>query len=258
MSEPTRRVVLLGASNVVVSFATIVQTAQRTWDVPLEIMAAMGHGRSFGQESVVLGRKFSGIFSCALWQDLQARPSLPTAALVTDVGNDLMYGVTPKKLLEWVVACLDRLSDAGAMTIVTELPLATLAGLSERRFRFFRHLLFPRSQLTLTAAKTLAVEVSDGLRELAASRKMPVISVSGDWYGFDPIHLRASVRQRAWPQILAPWRAAGVLPTVRAPRLLERVRLARLAPFEREVFGRVRRASQPSGRLADGTTISLY
>ena len=114
MPTPTRRVVLLGASNVTLSFATIVQTVRRTWDEPVEILAATGHGRSYGQDSWILGRKFSGIFSCALWQDLQERPVLPTTALVTDVGNDLMYGATPERLLEWVARCLDRLTDAGA------------------------------------------------------------------------------------------------------------------------------------------------
>ena len=93
----------------------------------------------------VFGRKISGIFPCALWQDLQNRPPLPTAALVTDIGNDLLYGVTPDRLLEWVERCLDRLADAGAATVVTQLPIDSIERLGEARFRFFRRLLFPRS-----------------------------------------------------------------------------------------------------------------
>lgn len=258
MPTPTRRVVLLGASNVTLSFATIVQTVRRTWDEPVEILAATGHGRSYGQDSWILGRKFSGIFSCALWQDLQERPVLPTTALVTDVGNDLMYGATPERLLEWVARCLDRLTDAGAATVITELPLASLARLGEARFRFFRALLFPRSTLSLASARASAAALNDGLASLARARKMSVIPVSDAWYGFDPIHLRRGARQSAWPTMLSGWRAAGALPAVRAPGLRERAYLASLAPYERSIFGVTRRARQPSGRLSDGTTISIY
>src|SRR5262245_13820468 len=102
---PTRRVILLGASNLVRSISSVVETARRIWREPIEIMAAIGHGRSYGRDSVVLGRKISGIFPCALWKDLQNRPPLPTAALVTDVGNDLGYGVDVAEIISWVEGC---------------------------------------------------------------------------------------------------------------------------------------------------------
>src|ERR1700741_1738016 len=104
---PTRRVILLGASNLTRSFPTVVATVRQTWDEPIEIMAAMGHGRSYGQDSRVLGRKISGIFPCALWQDLQNRAAMPTTALLTDIGNDLMFGATHDRLQNWIEGCLD-------------------------------------------------------------------------------------------------------------------------------------------------------
>ncbi len=134
-------------------------------------MAAMGHGRSYGQDSTVFGRKISGIFPCALWQDLQKRPELPSAALVTDVGNDLLYGVPPDRIVKWIAECLDRLADAGAATVVTQLPVASVERLSEARFRFYRRLLFPRSTLTLNAAKELAHNLNSELIELGEIAK---------------------------------------------------------------------------------------
>src|SRR5437764_15396038 len=114
LMEPLRRVILLGASNLSRSFPTVVATVRQTWSEPVEIMAAMGHGRSYGQDSWFLGRKISGIFPCALWLDLQNRPRLPTAALITDVGNDILYGISTDRLLDWVEHCLVRLAQAGA------------------------------------------------------------------------------------------------------------------------------------------------
>ena len=255
---PTRRVILLGASNLTRSFATVVAAARRTWDEPVEIMAAMGHGRSYGQDSTVFGRKISGIFPCALWQDLQKRPELPSAALVTDVGNDLLYGVPPDRIVKWIAECLDRLADAGAATVVTQLPVASVARLSEARFRFYRRLLFPRSTLTLSAAKELAHHLNSELIELGETRKIPVIPVSESWYGFDPIHLKRRVWSIAWPAMLAGWQASGVPIANARPSLWTSAYLMTLPPWERSLFGIRRRAVQPSGRLSDGTTISLY
>jgi hypothetical protein len=255
---PTRRVILLGASNVAISFPVIVETARRMWSEPVEIMAAMGHGRSYGQDSRVLGKKISGIFPCALWQDLQNRRPLPTTALVTDVGNDLLYGVTPDRLANWVAACLDRLAAVSATTVITELPLASVERLSEARFRFFRQLLFPRSAVTREGVLQQAREVNERLVALGRERNISVIPVSGAWYGFDPIHLRRRVRPRAWSEMLAHWRSTERAPTEARGSLWTSAYLACLAPHEHALFGVRRRCRQPSGRLADGTTISLY
>jgi hypothetical protein len=255
---PRRRVILLGASNLTRSFPTVVATALGTWGEPVEIMAAMGHGRSFGQDSTVLARKIPGIFPCALWQDLQNRPALPAAALVTDIGNDLLYGVTPDRLLEWVENCLDRLAETGAATVMTEMPIDSVERLSEARFRFFRRLFFPRSRLTLADARTLVRGFNERLIRLGETRKIPVIPVSAAWYGLDPIHLKRRVLRQAWPELLASWRGAAEPVAVARCSLRMRAYLAMLAPSERTLFGIQRRAAQPSGRLADGTTISLY
>jgi hypothetical protein len=221
-------------------------------------MAAIGHGRSYGQDSTVFGRKISGIFPCALWQDLQKRPALPTSALVTDIGNDLLYGVPPEQVLEWVARCLDRLTQVGATTLVTELPVASIERLSEARFRFFRRLFFPQSKLTYADAQNLIMELNRELAALCRARKIPIIPVSGAWYGLDPIHLRRRVRGEAWPTMLAGWRGAVPPFDVARSPLWTSAYLAHLRPHERFVFGIRRRTAQPSGRLSDGTTISLY
>jgi hypothetical protein len=256
--NPTQRVILLGASNLTRSFPIVVATVRQTWVEPVEIMAAMGHGRSFGQDSSVLGRKISGIFPCALWQDLQNRPKLPTAALVTDIGNDLLYGVTPERLLDWVDRCLERLAEAGAATIITQLPVGSIEQLGERRFQFFRRLFFPRSRLTLNDAKVLVREFNERLVQLGETRKIPIISASTTWYGLDPIHVRRSMMRLAWPELLASWRGSNDAFTLSRPSWWTTAYLTSLAPWERAFFGIHRRAAQPSGRLNDGTTISLY
>jgi hypothetical protein len=257
-ASPARRVILLGASNLVRSLSTVVETVRLMWCEPVEIMAAIGHGRSYGQNSQVLGRKFSGIFPCALWQDLQNRPPLPTAALVTDIGNDLLYEVPVERLIEWVEGCLDRLAAARANTILTQLPMGSVRDVTEANFRLFRTFLFPKCSLSLSQVKHAATHLNEQLVEMAARQKIPAIPVSDAWYGFDPIHLKRSARATAWPAILSAWRSDDAPAVAPRPSLRRWSYLHRLAPFERTIFGRVRRCNQPCGTLDDGTTISLY
>ena len=111
-----RRVVVLGASNVARNSALIVETIRRSAPEPAEILIAAGHGRSYGLSTCVVGRRLSSIGACNLWRAWAARSSLPTSAVVTDVGNDVMYGVPVDVILAWVARCLERFADAGAAT----------------------------------------------------------------------------------------------------------------------------------------------
>ena len=76
--------------------------AQASWGQPLDILAALGHGRGYGLESRVLGRRLPPILECGLWEALDRRPPCETAALLTDIGNDLVLGAEPEQLIEWV------------------------------------------------------------------------------------------------------------------------------------------------------------
>src|SRR5207245_8610948 len=126
------------------------------------------------------------------------------------------------------------------------------------RFQFFRRLFFPRSKLTLSDARLFVREINDRLLALGRAQKIPVIPVSPSWYGFDPIHLKRSKKREAWPSLLAEWRAGQGPLTISSSSLWTAAYLASLAPLERSQFGFWRRTAQPSGRLNDGTTLSLY
>jgi hypothetical protein len=169
-----------------------------------------------------------------------------------------LYGVAPDRLRNWVERCLDRLLAAGANVALTQLPVENVDTLSERRFRFYRRLLFPRSQLTLADAKLMVRSFNERLIQIGEERKISVIPASTTWYGLDPIHLKRRHFRTAWPTMFGSWRAGGEALVVSRSSLWTTAYLASLAPWEHTRFGFRRRAVQPSGRLRDGTTISLY
>ena len=106
--QPTRRVVLLGASNLTMGLGRVYRTLRTLWPEPLDLLVATGHGRSYGFTSYVFSRTLPGIAACGLWHDLAQRVPLPTVALVTDIGNDIVYGSDVSAIAGWVEQCLAR------------------------------------------------------------------------------------------------------------------------------------------------------
>ena len=134
----------------------------------MEILAALGLGRSYGMESRVLARTLPGILDSGLWTALAERPPLPTRALVTDVGNDILYGASPDRILEWVAEALERLRRVTDDVVVTGLPLDSIRRLSPAKFLAFRTFLFHRCRLTFPQVVDAAEEIAEGLVRLAA------------------------------------------------------------------------------------------
>jgi hypothetical protein len=63
---PATRWVLLGASNLTLGLGTVLSTIRNPSPAPLDILAAPGHGRSYGATSRVLCRELPGILQCGL------------------------------------------------------------------------------------------------------------------------------------------------------------------------------------------------
>jgi hypothetical protein len=153
--------------------------------------------------NTVLGRTLPSILDCGLWESLRKLESSVTHALVTDVGNDLMYGADSAQTMAWVGETIDRLKECSSNVLVTGLPIDVVQGLSLRRFEFFRRLMFPRSTLTFETA--LAESENLHRQMLAAGDQRAVSSTTpqGKWYGLDPIHIRRRCCRAAWEKYLS-------------------------------------------------------
>lgn len=196
--EPLHRAVFLGASNLQRTFPHAVAVARCRLGTNLQIHVVMGAGRSYGVEAGYLGKKFSGIFFCEIWNALRHKSTAPTVAFITDVGNDLGYEIEVPLISRWVAECVDRLVDMGAAILISELPLASLQRINSLEFKLLRTILFPRCRLSRDEVLRRAKHLNDRLCELAEMRKIPIFSLPNAWYGFDPIHVRRSCRVDYW------------------------------------------------------------
>ena len=255
--ERPERIVILGASNVARSLATAVECGRQLAGGPLDVIAAFGHGRSYGKRMPVLFRELPGIRECGLWDDLARRPALATAAILTDIGNDLLYDVPPAQIAEWVADCVQRLQQAGARVAVTALPFCSVERLSPRAYLIFRSLLFPSCRIDHATIMRRAYDLEAQLRSVAKEHDATILEHRREWYGLDPIHIRRRWWREAWTHWYQPWRPDEPAPPV-APSMPRWLYLQTRAPDRRWLFGREFRKAQPAGRLRDGSTLSFY
>ena len=252
------RVVLLGASNLTRGFAHVLRAASFHLSQPLQVYTAQGHGRSYGQASFMAFRALPGILTSRIWTALSSAPSPPTHALVTDIGNDLLYGIDPATVARWVGTCIDRLREYDARIVLTGLPLGSLRRTSAWNLALHKRLAFPFCRLSAVQLLEHATALDAALSELAASRDICWVEPSIEWYGFDPIHIRWSAQKLAWQTILASWHTAEADERQTPIVWPSTIRLWSLPPAERTLFRSTRHHAQPQWRGTQGATIALY
>ncbi len=241
VSDVVPRVVLLGASNLVLGWRSLMKAVFDHWHEPLHIMTAHGIGRSYLASSQFCWRTAPGILECNLWSELaESGRTSPSAALITDLGNDLVYGRTAAEVLQAASDAAGRLLDVNpaCRIVVTRPPFESVKSLSQLRYLFFRSVLFPRCSLSLLEIIDQTYELDEGIRQLDG---VTVVSQPSEWFGLDPIHIRRRFREFAFAAFLESWpkETAGLTCFERVPRRRPRMATCR-------VWGRERLCEQPS------------
>jgi hypothetical protein len=252
MQPQTPRVVLLGASNLAMGLELAVDAARAQLGGPVEALAALGRGRSWGARSRFLVRDLPGIDACGLWRELARRPAAPTWFVALDLGNDLAFGSSAAQVAAWIEVSLERLVARGARGTLTGLPLARLERISPRQFDVLKRILFPFHAIERERLLQEARELEQRSREIARKFGLVHVALEDRWYGLDPIHFAREARLEVWRRFVGAWGEAHGIAARDAPRS------GRLWYESAKVLGFTTGKPQPCARLADGTTFSLY
>ncbi|PTN11426.1 hypothetical protein C8R11_11096 [Nitrosomonas aestuarii] len=252
------------------SLRLIIQLLQRHCGSPSEVLVAAGHGRSYGQNSQVLVRELPGIVRSGLWRQFYSEESQrllqPNYAFLTDIGNDILYGFSSAQILHWVAWCIHRLHGRSARIVMTNLPMASIASLSERRFKLLRNLFYPSCRLSRNEVVDRAWAVHQGLNELTKRYPLTVHEPDPQWMSMDSIHVSFWKRYAYYEQLFTCFANTDsfsrnhVVPVSKdddlKPLLLPWRRRPQFAV--RKVLGKIKHVSQPSGYFDDQTSVSLY
>ncbi|HTY64642.1 MAG TPA: hypothetical protein VMG30_20510 [Acidobacteriota bacterium] len=185
---------------------------------------------------------------------LETLPPSPTRAIVTDVGNDILYGYPVEQILEWIDQVLVRLQHTTHDISLAGLPLESMQRLSPAKFLVIRSILFPGCRLSLDTVLAKGERIDKGLARMASAYGLKFFKLNPRWYGFDPIHIRPSLWNAAWHEILQ----IGPSENGKSGGALETMRLYLMAPERRRLFGIEQFTSQTGLSLPHGGRIWLY
>jgi hypothetical protein len=258
IADARQRVVLLGASNLSLTFPMVIETALDVFGRPLEFFIAMGFGRSYGRESKFFQKFFSGILECEIWKALDRARALPTVGVAADIGNDLPYETPVTAIVESIERTLDALGARGVRAVLNNIPLPSIRALSPARYALMRRILFPRSRMSHGELMRRAEELSGRLETLAAERKTPIFTGENAWYGFDPIHPRRKWAGEIWQRMFAAASPGAPLVVMRHPPRRDARELRRLQSRAWHELSRGGGATAVSARLRDGSSLALF
>jgi hypothetical protein len=239
------RFVVLGASNVSRGLTRLAAMIGARSAGPADLFVAAGHGRGYGVTTRVAWRRLPAILASGLWRALDRQQAERPAALVTDVGNELLYGLGVTAVATAVRESVKRLCDRGGRVAITGLPLASIERVGGIRYRLMRTVYVPGCLLSLAAIKDASRWLDDELRAIAADTGSTFLEQPGAWYGVDAIHVRR-------PRLDDLWRLAGDawgLPPARhrpPASLVDWARLGSHAAEVRSLAGRTLLTPQPA------------
>jgi hypothetical protein len=200
-----RAVVVLGASNVSRGLARLVASTRGRVAAPTDLFVAAGHGRAYGVSSRVGLRRLPSILASGLWRALDREHAEQPLGLMTDVGNELLYGLGVAAVARGVREAASRLADRGARIVITGLPLASIGRVGRVQYRLLRTLYVPGCLLSLAEIKDASRWLDDELRAIAADAGAMFLEQPGDWYGLDAIHVKRMRLDELWATVADAW-----------------------------------------------------
>ncbi len=257
MNRFTRpRVVVLGASNVSRGLSRLV-AAVESRSPGAELFVAAGHGRGYGVNTRVAARRLPSILASGIWRSLDRHGGEASVALVTDVGNELLYGLSVEQITSWVRESVRRLADRGATIAITRLPVASIATVGRVRYRALRTFFVPGCRLSLADLKKATVRLDAELQAIAGDFGSQVIEQPTHWYGFDTLHVRRRHLDDLWNDACGAWGFPAVESSVTSS-VTDWMAIGTKAAEVRSLGGVMRFTRQPVLKLPSGGTLSLY
>lgn len=249
---------LLGASNLRLLYPALARALLTAADGPARVHLACGVGRSYFLKAGVPWMKTAAVgASGALEAFLDESPGAPRAALVMDMGNDILYGLPDAAQVSPLATLVGRLARAGVPTVVVP-PPSDPAGIGPRRYALVRALYYPRSTVPLASALSTLAIVRGALARLEGGR-VRLISGLAPHLSPDRIHY-APWRFDAVCRILLAelCRAAGMaVPPVAPGAALAALLRTPHAPRRFWSFGREKKGAGAIG-IAPGGEIRMY
>ena len=267
--EERTLVVALGASNLSRGLSRLLQASRCCSSSAFDLVVAAGHGRSYGANSRIWKRSLPSILESGLWRSIDRMlrrdvfGNSPRLAVITDIGNDLLYGFSIEQIATWLEEVIHRLHQQQFHVVITKLPIESIQSVGPRRFRLLKTFFVPGCRQSLEEIKEQSHQMNNSIVRLAKKYQLSIIEQPGSWYGLDAIHIRRSCLNSLWRRVLECWPLSSsnkkvCQGTSRWNSLKEWSYLCKASAEVRSLAGVTIFTPQPVLQLSDTTRIFFY
>lgn len=195
--------ILLGASNLARARFGLNQYLEKSFPNLISTSIASGPGRAYCVSGGIFGLNYPPLKSSAIINLGREKNSSyrQTIALISDIGNDIMYGVPIQTLIEELEKSIRNLSNFCAHIFIVPIPCKKIEGLSDWQINFLKKILFPKCKLTPKKIINSIQTANQFLSELS-NPKTTLLKPMDDCIGWDRAHYDISKMHIAWTKIV--------------------------------------------------------
>ena len=195
--------IFLGASNLARSFHGLKYCIERCiLPRPAIFMHAMGPGRGYLSRGGILNTVYSPILNCGILEAARNKKIKDqlVVALITDIGNDIMYGVSSEKIIDGLQYLINTLCEFKTNIFITSIPVDLENDISELHFHIIRQIYFPKSPVKYSQASNNIKAINKFILQ-SSNKKITTIDDMKQFCGIDKIHYSILKSQSAWCHI---------------------------------------------------------
>ena len=202
-ADPIVLFLLLGASNLARGYSMLRHHLSKCRE-KTEFLNALGPGRGYCAKGGMFNFTYSPILESRIieFAEKKSKNAFHTAVLITDIGNDLMYGVSAQTLIARLDAIIDRMLGWDANIFITAIHVNLKKDVSPITFLLVRFLFYPSSKVTFEEADLLVIKVNRYLKKKShINERVHLIAGMETFTGLDKIHFSLLKAHSAWSKV---------------------------------------------------------
>ena len=192
-----------------------------------EFLNALGPGRGFCARGGIFNITYSPIQDCQIIEsgEKKSKEALRTVVLITDIGNDLLYGVSADTLIASLDIMIDEILKWDADIFLTSIHVNLKKDVSPTIFLVLRSLLYPSSKVNYEEMDLSIFKVNDYLEEkVRKNETIHLITGLEAFAGLDKIHYSLFKTHAAWSAVAEKIFRVINVPVQRKLRLMGGIR----------------------------------
>jgi len=195
--------VLLGASNLARGYSALTRHISKNISAS-EFLNALGPGRGYCARGGLLNFTYSPIGECSVMKSAKvyAERGFRVTVLLTDIGNDIMYGVPESTLIEALDTLIEKSLKMNAEVFLTSIHVDVSNDMGKTSFKLLKSIFYPNSPVTFDQADSAVKKLNHYLAEKSLqNERVHLVSGLGEFCGMDKIHYGLFKSHLAWSRV---------------------------------------------------------